>query len=305
MAMKTLLGIFTLLAALLFQAPPTSTSQTPAATTPQTPRPGIAIPFPEGEKLIFEVKFSRFPIYATLGTVTFEHLGVPSSLEIKGATLNYKPAEDENLIALRAVVDSKGILVNLFGLDVKNRYEALVNRRDFSARLSLKEAIESKKHITTSALFDPLLRMVIYNIVDLNRPQVQLPSKQLERKDGMQSLLSAFYYVRLQALTDGQLICLPVSEEEENYIFEIQVHAREVVDLEKTKIATVKVEPKLFGPGRFLNREGELTLWYTDDERHIPVRLQAKTSAGTLTATLTNFDSQPPPKTIMRSTPSN
>ena len=303
--MKTLLGIFSLVAALLFQAPQNPTSQTPATAPPPTPRPGIAIPFAEGEKLIFEVKFSRFPIYATLGTVTFEYFGAPTSPEIKGATLNYKPAEDENLIALRAVVDSKGILVNLFGLDVKNRYEALVNRGDFTARLTLKEAIESKKHITTSAIFDPLLRMVIYNVVDHNRPQIQLPPKQLERKDGMQSLLSAFYYVRMQPLTDSQLICFPVSEEEDNYIFEIQVQAREVIDLEKTKIATIKVEPKLFGPGRFINREGELTLWYTDDERHIPVRLQAKTSAGTLTATLTNLDSQPPPKTIMRSTPSN
>ena len=303
--MKTLLGIFSLFAALFFHVAQPPTGQTPVPKATPAPPSGIAIPFPEGEKLIFEVKISRFPIYATLGTVTFEYLGAPPSLEIKGSTLNYKPAEDENLIALRAVADSKGFLVNLFGLDVKDRYEALVNRRDFSARLTLKEAIESKKHITSSALFDPLLKMVIYDVVDHNRPEVKLPTKQLERKDGMQSLLSAFYYVRLQALTDGQLICLPVSEEEENYIFEIQVQAREVIELEKTKVATIKVEPKLFGPGRFFNREGELTLWYTDDERHIPVRLQAKTSAGTLTATLTNIDSQPPPKTIMRSTPSN
>jgi hypothetical protein len=173
MAMKTLLGIFSLLAALIFPAVQTPSGQTPAAAL-TAPR-GIEIPFPEGEKLIFEVKFSRFPIYATLGTVVFEYLGASPTPEIKGATLNYKPAEDENLIALRAVVDSKGVLVNLFGLDVKNRYEALVNRRDFSARLSLKEAIESKKHITTSALFDPLLRMVIYDVVDHYRPKFRLP----------------------------------------------------------------------------------------------------------------------------------
>ncbi|MEP7274298.1 MAG: DUF3108 domain-containing protein, partial [Acidobacteriota bacterium] len=61
-----------------------------------------------------------------------------------------------------------------------------------------------------------------------------------------------------------------------------------------TKLATIKLEPRLFGPGRFFTREGEMQIWVTDDERRVPVRLVAKTSSGTITATLTNYDNQPP-----------
>src|SRR5262245_10066817 len=34
-----------------------------------------SFPIPAGEKLEYEIKYSRFPIYASVGVVTFENLG--------------------------------------------------------------------------------------------------------------------------------------------------------------------------------------------------------------------------------------
>lgn len=274
------------------QAPET-TAQTPAPDTP--PLPALKIPFPDKEKLVFEVKLSKFPIYATLGHVTFEYLGETDQAEIEGSAFQYKPREGERLIHLRAEAISKGFLVNLFGLDVKDRFVALVNRNDFSARLSFKEAIEGKKHLLRSALFDQSRRAVVYHTVDLNKSEIPPVSKELYRHDGMQSLLSAIYYLRLQKLEDGQLICFPVSEDEENHQFEIVVAGRAPIEVgeNKTKVSAIVVEPKLFGPGRFFSRPGEMTMWLSDDERRIPLRLQAKTTAGTLTVSLINYEQQP------------
>lgn len=271
-----------------------------APDTSPSANPGIAIPFPEGEKLIFEIKLSRFLINATLGFITFEYLGPAAKPEIQGATIPFKVAEGETLLALRAEAVSKGFLASVVGFNVKDRYEALVNRRDFSARLSFKEIVEGKKQQTRTAVFDPPREAVVYSTIDLNRAPGQPVIKELPRKESMHSLLSAIFFLRLKKLDDGELICFPVSEDEENHEFEIQVIGREAVELGSRKIAAIKVVPRLFGPGRFFDREGEMTMWLTDDERRVPVKVSAKLSAGTVTATLTNYDAQPPLRQIVR-----
>ena len=261
------------------------------------------LPFPEGEKLIYEIKISRFPIYATMGNITFEFLGASKDHAIQGSSIEYTPAENDELIVLRAEAVSRGLLAGLFGFDVRDRYETLVNKKDFSARLSFKEEQEGKKHLAKTTLFNTRDETVKHNVVDLAKPLDPPRVKELPLKARMQSLLSAIYVLRLQALADGDLICYPVSEDEANYEFEIVVRGREAIELDQTKLATIKVEPKLFGRGRFFSREGEMQMWLTDDERRVPVRLVAKTTAGTITATLTNYNSQPPLRRLAKPMP--
>jgi hypothetical protein len=80
-----------------------------------------------------------------------------------------------------------------------------------------------------------------------------------------------------------------VSTDEENYQFEILVGKREKLKTDCGQVKTVRLEPKLFGPGRLFNRQGEMTMWVSDDDKHVPLRLVAKSSAGTVTAKLLNF----------------
>jgi hypothetical protein len=265
-----------------------------------------SFPIPAGEKLEYEVKLARFPIYASLGVVTFENLGpvtnnqhskaaagdqqkAPASL-IEGLNTEFMPAPDEQLLRLRATAVSKGMLIALVGYDVRNRFETLVDMRDFSARLSFKEEKEGKRHIIQSAVYDSSDQMVKYLTTDLNKPQTPPRAKPLPRRDGMLGLLSAFYFVRLQKLIEGQMLTFPVSADEENYQFEVLVGKRENIKTDCGNVRTVKIEPKLFGPGRFFNkRQGEMTMWLSDDEKRTPLRLVAKTSAGTITAKLLNF----------------
>jgi hypothetical protein len=265
-----------------------------------------SFPIPTGEKLEYEVRFSRFPIFnATVGIVTFENLGAvanpPAAVTqttngqkeseplIKGLNVEYSPAPDEQLLHLRATAVSKGWLIAILGVDVRDRFETLVDMRDFSARLSFKETKEGKKHTMRSALFERADQQVKYLTTDLNKPDAPPTAKSLARQDGMLSLLSAFYFVRLQKLKEGQMLSFPVSYDEENYQFEILVGKREKLKTDCGQVKTVRIEPKLFGPGRLFTRQGEMTMWMSDDDKHIPLRLVAKSSAGTVTAKLLNF----------------
>jgi Protein of unknown function (DUF3108) len=265
-----------------------------------------SFPIPAGEKLEYEVKLSRFPIYASLGVLTFENLGAVTSRQesgpatddpqkapvplIEGLNIEFRPEPDEQLWRLRATAVSKGMFIALLGFDANYRYETLVDMRDFSARANVIEVKEGKKHVIQSTLFDPVEQQVKYLTIDANNPAAQRRAKPLPREEGMLSLLSAIYFVRLQKLKEGQMITFPVSSDETNYQFEVLVGKRESIKTDCGKVKTVKLEPKLFGRGRLFNKlQGETTMWVSDDNKRTPLRLVARTSKGTITAKLLNF----------------
>lgn len=249
------------------------------------------LPIPAGEKLEYEVKFSRFPIYATVGIVTFEFLGAApaNDVKIEGLNVEYQPSVNDQFLRLRASAISKGLLLAIAGVDAKDRFETLVDARDFSARLSFKEIREGKKRALQTAVFDPAQQSVKFTAKDLNNAQAAPREKSAVREEKMLDLLSAFYFLRLQKLKEGQLVRFPVNDDGVNYWFDIVVGKHEKLKTDCGKIKTIKVDPKLFGPGKLISKPGEMTMWLTDDNKHIPVKLVAKTSSGTVNAKLTNF----------------
>lgn len=250
-----------------------------------------SFPIPAGEKLEYEVRYSRFPIYATVGVVTFEFLGAgqAGNSAIEGANAGFTPSMGEQFFRLRASAISKGLLITIAGVDVKDRFETLVNAHDFAARLSFKEIKEGKKHQALTALFDPAQKSVKFTANDLNNSQAPPKEKAAVREDGMLDLISAFYFVRLQKLKEGQLIRFPVNDDGMNYWFDVVVGKTEKLKTDCGKVKTIKIEPKLLGPGRFISKPGEMTMWMTTDEKHTPLKLVAKTSTGTVNAKLLNF----------------
>jgi len=278
---------------------PTPTPQVnlPLATLRRDFKSGF--PIPAGEKLEYEVRYSRFPLYVTVGVVTFEFLGPAKFNEtgtngstqpvFEGLNVEFKPSPEDQFLRLRASAISKGLLIAIIGYDVKDRFETLVNAQDFSARLSFKEIKEGKKHRALAALFNLENKTVKFTDNDLNNQQAAPKEKSADREDGMLDLLSAFYFVRMQKMKEGQLIRFPVNDDGDNFWFDIVVGKREKLKTDCGKIKTIKIEPKLFGPGQLFSRSGEMTMWMTDDNLHIPLKLEAKTPSGTVKAKLLNL----------------
>lgn len=261
-----------------------------------------SLPIPVSEKLEYEVKYSRIGLNLTVGVVTFEYLGVvankttgenqpantPTEPLIKGLNIEFNPPPGEQFLHLRATAVSKGWVTSFLD-KVNNRYETLVDANDFSAKLNLTEINEGKKQTVQSAVYDRATQQVKYLTTDLTKPNAPPTPKFLPLQEGMMSLLSALYFVRLQKYKEGQMLRFPVSYGEENYQFDIVIGKREKIKTECGKIKTVKLEPKLFGPGKFFSREGQMVIWVSDDDKHVPLRLMAKTSAGSISAKLINF----------------
>ena len=292
-AIAVLCGLAVALAFAQANQPPAK----PAPPLAQLQREFKSLPFKPGEKLIYEVRYTRFPIAAKVGEVTFEYVGEAEPPGIAAADepffkqldLTFQPQPQERYFRLRGSAVSKGILTALFGIDVANRYETLVDRQDFSARLHWREVNQNKKHEAQAVLFEREPAGITYKSVDLNKPQADIKTKPLPRAEGMLDLISAFYFVRLQKLKEGEMLRFPVSDDGVNYVFDVVVGKKEKLNTDCGKVNTLRIEPKLFGPGQLISRPGEMTLWLTADKTRVPVKLIAKTSAGTVSARLLNF----------------
>jgi Protein of unknown function (DUF3108) len=262
-----------------------------------------SMPLPPGERLEYDIRISKFPVYLSVGTFTLEYIGPvenkapgadqtaakPAEPLLKGLNTTFVPSPSDRFLHLRATAVSKGLLLKIFGYSVQNRYETLVDNNDFSARLSLFEEKVGKRNRVQTAVFDRSTQLVKYLTSDLNKPNVPPQAKDLPLQDGMMSLLSGLYYLRLQdykSLKEGQMMRIPVTDDQKNYEFEILVGKREKVKTECGQIDTIKLEPKIFGKDKFFRKEGEMSIWLTDNEQRVPVHLEARGEAGKISVKL-------------------
>jgi Protein of unknown function (DUF3108) len=256
------------------------------------PAPKILVPrrdyqqlsFPVTEKLTYDLRFTRAPLSISAGTIVFESVGITAQPAID--KLEFKSSPEDRLLHLRAVITAKGLLLRLFGLSVNDRFETLVEAKDFKMRAVLREIEEGKKHNVQTGLFDYDKKEANYRTVDLNAPQNPAREKIVKLEPDMQDLLSAFYLMRLQELKEGMTYKFPLVYEGERKEFDVLVHGHEVVETDLGKFNTIKLQPGLFGEGRLSAREGEFWMWVTDDAAHMPVKIQAKASGATITASL-------------------
>jgi len=105
-------------------------------------------------------------------------------------------------------------------------------------------------------------------------------------------VLSAFFVTRARGVDEREPLKLPVFDNGKSYVLEVRLRGRERVDLPEPlgrKVPTVVVEPLLAeGTGLFA-KKGRVTIWLTDDERRVPVRLRSKVAIGSVSADLESY----------------
>jgi uncharacterized protein DUF3108 len=105
-------------------------------------------------------------------------------------------------------------------------------------------------------------------------------------------VLSAFFVTRVRGVSEKEPLRLPVFDNGKSLVLEVRFQGRERLDLPEPlgrNVPTVVVEPLLAeGTGLFV-KKGRLTIWLTDDERRVPVRLRSKVALGSISADLESY----------------
>ena len=130
-----------------------------------------------------------------------------------------------------------------------------------------------------------------------------IPAKRTADVSGTYDFLSAIYRLRALSLTDGSAYTLSVRNESQNYQIEVKVRGREVIKTNvgsfNTIVAQVRVRNQSDGSGYTANA------YFSDDQRHVPVLIVSRLSAGEVRAELagSGFVATPTPPPAPTPTP--
>lgn len=110
--------------------------------------------------------------------------------------------------------------------------------------------------------------------------------------ENVQDIVSSFYYLRnhpkIDLLKEGESIAIDMFFDNETTKFKLKYMGKEDI---KTKFG--KIPCKVFRPyvqaGRVFKEEESLTVWISDDNNKIPVRIKASLAVGSLKADLDAF----------------
>ena len=97
--------------------------------------------------------------------------------------------------------------------------------------------------------------------------------------------LSCVYYVRSLDLVPGKSVYVDIYDCKRLWKTEVKVLRREEISTPVGRFKTLVVKPLLKAEG-FFARSGDITVWLTDDNLRIPVRMTTKVKVGKITATL-------------------
>lgn len=221
-------------------------------------------PFVSGETLAYEGKISKIIRGIAVADLTL--------------TLSKTPGSDDYLV--KAEARSKGTLLKLFRFSFLQQLQSSIDSESFRAVRTVKHDVQKERVRDSEALFDYGERRVTYVETDPNEPM--RPPRRIASKidDVSHDLISGLYSLRLMPLAVGKTFRISVSDSGLVYEIPIRVTAREIQKTIFGKQWCFRVEPEVFGRNRLIEREGDLTIWITDDARRLPVRAVANTPYG-------------------------
>ncbi|HMK43597.1 MAG TPA: DUF3108 domain-containing protein [Dissulfurispiraceae bacterium] len=146
-----------------------------------------------------------------------------------------------------------------------------------SYRIRVREGTHRRDKETT---FDTAGKKILY--ADYLKPE----SVTFEYTPGVFDPLSSLYYVRTLDLSVGKSIYVQMFDSKKLYRMEIKVIKKERVQTPAGIFDTVLIQPVMLSEGIF-GRKGDLLLWLTDDDKHIPVQMKSRVKIGSVTGQLT------------------
>jgi len=258
---KTRLTLTVLLCALALAAvAPTIHAQQVPSLSP--PRPGFS--FPLKQTLTYSVDWRVFPA----GT----------------AVLHFEAAGDrENLTASADTIGAINLLFH-----VSDRFQSSFDRAKGCTYDFNKQTLEGRRQVTSTLHLDYSQNRSILDEKNLGTKQ----TKHVETAAPacLTDLLTGVFYASSQPIALGHNFVIPVVDAMHVVPVTMKIEGREEIKTSLGSFKTLRVQPTA-AAGVVKNR-GNIWIWYTDDERHLPVQMRARLFWGTITFRLIGNDNK-------------
>jgi Protein of unknown function (DUF3108) len=237
-----------------------SGGQQPGPLAP--PRPGFS--FPQKQTLIYAVDWRVFP--AGTAVLHFEANG--------------------NTERITANADTVGAINLLF--HVGDRFQSTFDRDRGCTSEFDKQTVEGKRQINSTLKIDYAQGKSILdekNLVTGLSKHVETPIPGC-----LTDLLTGVFYASSQNMEVGKTFVIPVVDALHSVPVTMKVEGREEIKTTLGTFKTLRVQPTA-DAGVVKNR-GNIWIWYTDDDRHLPVQMRARLFWGTITFRLTGNENK-------------
>lgn len=216
-------------------------------------------------------------------------LSVPEKLNyevswsgIRAGTAVQEVTSEDGELHIVYTVRSSGWLDTFFPIDDKT--ESVLSRGSATEqfgmpRLFREKINEGKTHTWKEAQFDPAgLKVETKDFLKHTEKSDPISAKTFDT-------LSCIYFIRASLLEPGKPLHLDIFDLKRVWNTEVRVVKREELRTPRGRFRTVVVRPTLRSEG-VKPRTDYMTVWLTDDERRIPVKMIVKLKVGEFEATL-------------------
>ena len=201
------------------------------------------------------------------------------------ATLHLKHTNNNGRDAFHVVGKGKTTGVISWFFKVKDDYQSYFYKDNIKPYRFIRKINEGGYKKDKEILFDQPNKTAIVKDYKHNT------EKTFNTESSVQDMVSTLYHLRNKDITNMQVgdeIKLTMFFDEANYGFKLRYLGKEIIRTKFGKVATVKFRP-LVQAGRVFKENESLTVWVSDDENKIPLRIKASLAVGSLRADLNAY----------------
>ena len=180
-------------------------------------------------------------------------------------------------------LESAGLVSTLYKVEDTYRVQF---EAPFCATSSLMEAKEGSRHRETAITFDRIRNRASLTEKDVDKNTL-VSKSEVQVPNCVHEVIAALLRLRRTKLDVGQSVQLPVSDGRKYAAVKIEAQEREQVKTPAGTFNTIRYEVDLLN-GVVYSRKGRVFIWFTDDDRRLPVqfRLRMNFPLGTITLDL-------------------
>lgn len=199
-------------------------------------------------------------------------------LRITGGTarMTIQPHDGDDSFRITSIARSSPSFSRIF--KVRDEIETTVARKDFSTIRYVKRLDEDGDKIEEVTVVED-------GVATRTRKKV----KKINVPRPVYDPISLIYLLRQRDLTPGRAYHFELIADGKLYAVNARVIKKEKIQTPAGTFDCVRVEPQMLSGG--VEREEKLFLWYSDDERRLPVRIRTEVKFGAVTANLRGFAS--------------
>ena len=198
------------------------------------------------------------------------------------ATLRMEQSGAQNHVS--ATVDSTGVVSLLYR--VADSFNSYSDAKTLCSNKLIKHSEEGSHRRDTTITYD-------YGRGKAVLEERSLKDNQQKRTENdipgcVTDVVSGMLYVASLPLQVGSTYTFPLNDGGKTVTVQAHVEGKEDIKTPAGTFHTVRVGPE-GDSGTLLRNKGRIWIWYTDDDKHLPIQMRAKVFYGTLTVYLTSI----------------